>query len=101
MSDLNDRVIEAAAKAFNQGLMDAIPDHGSIPYETMRRKGIEAAIRAADAARAPEIIAAVSYLAEAACDRCSESGGTQRDKDRVFADARRELLALFGIEESS
>mgnify|MGYP001500537646 CR=1 FL=1 len=94
---MDERVIAAAAQGIVDGTRnwsrDRVPAEWPVEFAQA-----EAAIKAADAARAPEIIAAVEDIADAACDRCSESGGYQSDKDRVFADARRELLALFGIE---
>mgnify|MGYP001346164126 CR=1 FL=1 len=106
MNDLNERVIDAAAASawmhvrkipFFPANKELHEVAGSFAAKFTRRVAKDV-ITAADAARAPEIIAAVEDIADAACDRCSESGGYQSDKDRVFADARRELLALFGIE---
>lgn len=89
MSDLNDRVIEAAA--------EAIQDVSLVSYSPFVEHLAEVAILAADKVRTPVIIAAVDQLIQATQ---AWNIYTVAENPDVIA-ARRDLLALFGIEESS
>lgn len=97
---MDDQVIEAAAMAI-------LTEFGEVPYY---RDMAEAAIRAADAARAEDVKAAV----EKAMDAAEWLGGSRVVFDNapldevkevldqaieLAAEARRDLFALLGIED--
>jgi len=103
MSAYDERVIEAAANAHYAELSRRLGTHDHPaeiffePPEETERAIFTAAISAADAARAPEIIAAVDRLIEA-----TQAWNIYAVVDHPGVQlARRDVLAKFGIEESS
>lgn len=107
MTDLSDQVIEAAAKARYEHLAGRYP--GWEPWEDQAPEtraahvwAMEAGIRAADRARAPEIVAAVDALMDAAATLEAahwghEAAGQVSDAEQKRGIARRDLLALLGL----
>jgi hypothetical protein len=88
---MNERVIEAAAKAIEDRI---------VPWEDPEKwsaSAAESAIRAADAARAEEVLAAVDALIAATQ---AWNIYTVADNPDVIA-ARRDLFALLNIPEAS
>jgi len=96
---MSEQVIEAAAREFweeyrrQDGFSTGWPNLREHRREWYRR-GTEAAIRAADEARAPEIIAAVDALFNAAYDL--GGGGSDEPAHAAY----HKLLSLFGIAET-
>ena len=93
---MDERVIAAAAQGIVDGTRnwsrDRVPAEWPVEFAQA-----EAAIKAADAARADAVKAAVGVLVNAARDAATWSPSTH-PIDRIDV-ARRDLLALFGIEE--
>jgi hypothetical protein len=126
MMTMHERVIEAAARAYQAAIASYLQQvragadfchdvpvkdffdcvEGSYDYDTEFRIGMTAAVKAADAARAPEIISAVDALIEAVEDHAdvtySGAGLEARKLSRQEKfSARRDLLALLNITEST